>query len=182
MRNKKTLATIIAVFVITGFIHAPEKEFISYKIDGKEYYIAEVKLEFHPENAYLHIEGGKSEKIDRGPNIFPRYRQAKIGITIELSCDEESAKGKHESNTPDTMPIYIEWYEWIDKKEGEIVFPYISLDGGNESVRTFAVIFEDFGPPGSTIKGSFYGKLYDQDNKLHEVTEGKFTIKRTDVT
>jgi len=80
------------------------------------------------------------------------------------------------------MPVYIEWYEWIDKKEGEIATPYISLDGGNEDVRIFTVIFENIGSPGSIIKGSFYGKLYDQDDKLHEVTEGKFAIKRTDVT
>lgn len=182
MRDRKILGLIIAAFVITGFIHAQEKEFISYKVDGKEFHFTEVKLEFHPDHAYLAIEAGKTEKIDRGPDFFPRYRDYTIAITIELAYEEASLVGKHESKIPDTMPVYIEWYEWIDKKEGEIATPYISLDGGNEDVRIFTVIFENIGPPGSIIKGSFYGKLYDQDDKLHEVTEGKFAIKRTDVT
>ena len=37
-----------------------------------------------------------------------------------------------------------------------------------------------FGPPGSIVTGTFSGKLYDEDGKLHEITDGVFSVPRVD--
>lgn len=93
---------------------------MSYKVDGKEFYFTDVKLEYHPGDGYISSEGGKTEKIVLGPYSFPRYRDVEVGIFIQMGGDENSLVGKHESNTSNEMPTVISWFEWIDKEKGEI--------------------------------------------------------------
>lgn len=182
MKGRLLLTFIFVIFSLFSFILAQEKEFITYKVDGKEFYFTDVMLEFHPDDGYVSIEGGKTEKIDQGPYSYPRYTNIEVEIFIQTLGDEKSMVGKHESNTSAEMPVYITWYEWIDKEKGEINELDIGLDSGDESIMIFTLIFENFGPPGSIVKGTFKGKLFDEEDDLHEVSDGKFAIKRTDVS
>jgi hypothetical protein len=56
---KKHLILFISAFLITiPFLSsAQEEEFISYKVNGLEFHLTDVILEYYPDAYYLHIEG-----------------------------------------------------------------------------------------------------------------------------
>jgi hypothetical protein len=80
------------------------------------------------------------------------------------------------------MPVYVSWCLLRPKEDGRKVMKNFeaSLDSKDESLL-FSITFEEFGAPGSLVKGTFHGKLMDGEGKLHEIAEGKFQVIRKDV-
>jgi len=182
MKGKLFVSVICIIFAFSPFLLAQDEGLISYKVDGKEYHVTDAVFEFHPGDGWGSIIGSKTERIDRGAFYIPRYVEVEtVGIWVDIAQDEQSIVGTHEANISDLMPITISWIEWIDKGKREYKESYIHQDDSEEEKSIFTVIFENFGPAGTIIKGSFYGKLVDDEGKVYEVTEGKFEIKRVDV-
>lgn len=181
MRGKLSVSVICIIFSLATFLLAQDKGSISYKVDGKEYNFTDAVFEFHPEEGWGSIKGGKTERIKVEGYPFAQYREVEIGIWVDIAQDEQSIVGTHTANISDLMPVSISWLEWIDKEKGQFKDVYIQQDDSGEEKSIFTVIFENFGPPGTIIKGSFYGKLVDDEGKVYEVSEGKFEIERVDV-
>jgi hypothetical protein len=164
-------------------ILAQNEEFISYKVDNLEFHLTDVKLEYHPDEQYIHIEGTKVFKADMGADHFPRYQNCASGITIELFKQGESFIGKFQGKSSDVIPVYVEWcllYEEKETAKKKIKNFLASLDSG-EDIMNFSVTIDEFGPEDSFVKGVFHGKLLDEDGKLHTIQDGKFQLKRVDV-
>jgi hypothetical protein len=162
-------------------VFAQQGPFISYAVDGKAIQLSEVKLQSSGDGSFIHIEGVKKNKVDLGENAIPRYREAEVGITIEISLSG-SPVGNHVAHSSDTMPVYVNWYE-LKKDEYAVRLNDIlaSMDSGEEDKLEFSVTFENFGPNGTLIKGSFSGRLLDEDGNSHKITDGKFAINRTEM-
>jgi hypothetical protein len=176
------MALGLCVFLSVPFSSpAQQDQFISYSMNGKKIQLAEVKLQSSEEGDFIHIEGLRMDKIDLGENAVPRYREAEVGITIELSLSG-SGVGTHVAHSSDTMPVYVNWYE-LKKDEYGMSLNIIlaSMDSGDEDKLEFSVTLENFGPIGTLIKGSFFGRLLDEDGNSHKVADGKFAIKRTEM-
>lgn len=181
MKGKLLVTAIFIVFSFSIFLLAQDEGLISYKVDGKEFRFTDAVFEFHPLDGWGSIKGGKVERIKMGGYPFPQYRDIEVGIWVDIAQDEQSIVGKHEANISDLMPISVSWFEWIDKEKGEIKEIYLQQDDSGAEKSMFTVIFENFGPPGTIIKGTFYGKLVDDEGNVYEVSEGRFEIKRVDV-
>lgn len=181
---KKNLVFLLVSFlcVLSGPILAQEGDYISYKVNGLEFHLTDVILEYFPDAYYLHIEGIKSFRADLGPDHFPRYKNCESGITMECSQEGDSFIGTHESNSPNTMPVYVSWCLVRQKEDGrkEMENFQASLDSEDESLL-FSITFEEFGPSGSLVKGTFHGTLMDGEGKLNEIVDGKFQVTRKDV-
>lgn len=167
------------------FLSAPfsffgqQGQFISYAVDGKTIQLSEVKLQSSEDGTFIHIEGVTKNRVDLGENAIPRYREAEIGITIEISLSG-SPVGNHVAHSSDTMPVYVNWYELKKDEYGVSLNDILaSMDSGEEGKLEFSVTFENFGPTGTLVKGTFFGRLLDEDGNSHKITEGKFAIERT---
>ncbi len=181
MNGLKSLLTVIIFSAVSSVSLAQQDQFISYLADGKKFNLTNVKLQSSQEGDFIHIEGTRMDKVDFGEGAMPRYRGMEVGITIEVSLSG-SAVGTHVAHSSDTMPVYVSWYEV--KKDGSrtaVNSILASMDSGAEDRLEFSVTFENFGPTGTLIKGSFSGKLLDEDENPHRISEGKFAIKRTDM-
>ncbi len=168
---------------IPQMICAQDEEFISYKVDGLEFHLTDVKLEFHPDEQYVHIEGTKAFKSDLGADHFPRYQNCESGITIEFFKQSESFVGTIEGHSSDVIPVYVSWCLLIqvhEKPTKDIKNFLASLDSG-EDIMNFSITIDEFGPADSLVKGTFYGKLLDEDGTLHNILDGKFQLIRVDV-
>ena len=181
MRFKLLAAVTLFIFSLPIFLLGQDKAFVSYKVDGKEFYFTEGILEYHPDEGWGSLKGLKIEKLDLGEYHFPRYGEIEIGIWVDISPDENTLVGKHQAKLSDEMPVSITWYEWIDKEKGEFKEFYIHQDETGESDSIFTLEIENFGPPGSIITGTFSGKLVDDEGIVYQITEGKFAVTRTDV-
>jgi len=181
MNGCKSLLTAMIFVAAANVSSAAQDQFISYLVDGKKCSLTNVKLQSSQEGDFIHIEGTRTDKVDFGEGAMPRYRETEVGITIEVSLSG-SAAGTHVAHSSDTMPVYVSWYEV--KKDGsrtDVKNVLASMDSGAEDLLEFSVTFENFGPAGTLIKGSFSGKLLDEDENPHRISEGKFAIKRTDM-
>ena len=168
---------------IPQMIRAQVEEFISYKVDSMEFHLTDVKLEFHPDEQYIHIEGTKGFKADMGADHFPRYQNCESGITIEFFKQGETFVGTVQGQSSDVIPVYVSWCLMIqeDEKSKKTIKNFLaSLDSG-EDIMNFSTTIDEFGPPDSLVKGTFYGKLLDEDGKLHNILDGKFQLMRVDV-
>jgi hypothetical protein len=177
----KSFLTVIIFLAVSTVSLAQQDQFISYQVDGKKFNLTNVKLQSSQEGDFIHIEGTRIDKVDFGEGAIPRYREIEVGVTIEVSLSG-AAVGTHVAHASDIMPVYVSWYEV--KKDGSRtdVKPILaSMDSGAEDMLEFSVTFENFGPTGALIKGSFSGKLLDEDENAHRIAEGKFAIKRTDM-
>jgi hypothetical protein len=184
-RMKKRLF-IVAFLILLGIplmIHAQAEEFISYKVDDLEFHLTDVKLEFHPDEQYIHIEGIKTIKADLGAGHFPRHQNCESGITIEFFKQGETFVGTFQGQSSDVIPVYVSWC-LMRQEEGSskktIQNFLASLDSG-EDVMNFSLTIIEFGPVNSLVKGTFNGKLLDEDGVLHNIRDGKFQILRVDV-
>jgi len=176
MKNAVVLLAMLAVFCLAGTALAQD-EFIAYKLDGKEIRLTGAKLLWHPEN-YLDFEGVFIEKVDYGENSFPRYREAELSVTFQIAPEGDKFVATHKAGSSDMIPVYFTWYEIIKKDEGlEIVSHQADLDSSMAG-QFFSVTIDNFGPEGTLITGSFSGKLKGEDEKLHSIDEGKFSIRR----
>ncbi|MBN1223005.1 MAG: hypothetical protein JXB23_07130 [Candidatus Aminicenantes bacterium] len=172
---------LLILLSFTCFALAQSEEFISYLVDGKAFRLTDVKFESHGEGGYIHIEGVKTDKVDFGPDARPQFRDIETSITFELSPEGDSPVGTHRARSSDTMPVYVSWYESTKtNKSVNVILYQASLDSGDENVMMFQVTFENFGGPGTLIKGTFSGKLFDEQGKLHQVTDGRLAIKLTE--
>jgi hypothetical protein len=172
---------ILIVFI--GFLAAltpgagGQDEFISYTLDGKSVRLAEVKLVWHPEN-YLDVEGARRERVDCGPNAYPRIREAEAGITFQISPEGEDFVGTHAGRSSDVLPVYVSWYGLVKRGSSvEIADGSADLDGNGEG-QSFTVTFDNFGPEGTLVVGTFFGRLYDGNGKAHTVENGRFAVRR----
>ncbi len=176
------MALGLFVFLSVPFsCFSQQDQFISYSVDGEKIRLAEVKLQSSEEGDFIHIEGLMQDNVDLGENAIPRYRKAEVGITIELSLSG-SVVGTHVAHSSDTMPVYVNWYEVKKDEYGKSLNIILaSMDSGDEDKLEFSVTLENFGPMGTLIKGSFSGRLLDEDGNSHKVADGKFAIKRTEM-
>jgi len=181
MKRKILVASLFIMFSFSCFILAQDKEFISYKIDGKKYNLDNVTLQYHNGEEWVSVHGSKIERIELGSGLSRYFREIEVSIGMNITGDEQALVGKHEAAKSDEMPVSLTWYEWIDKKKKELKVFYIHQDDSGESTSIFTVIFENFGPAGSMVQGTFSGKLVDDEGKVYQITEGKFAVKRTDV-
>lgn len=177
---------IVLLFLSLCFlqpIHAQHDEFISYRVDNLEFHLTDVKLEFHPDEEYIHIEGSKSFKADLGEGHYPRYKNCESGITIELFKQGETFIGTVQSNSPNVTPVYVSWC--LMKKEDETskktMKNFLASLDSEEDIMNFSITIEEFGPENSFVKGTFHGKLLDEEGKLHNILDGKFQLIRVDV-
>lgn len=178
---RKVVLWICLCLVTTIFSRAQEDQFISCSVNGKKFHFTDVKLQSSGEGGFVHLEGVKIEKVDFGKNTIPRYRDLEVGITAELSPDE-SIIGTHTAHSSDIMPVYVNWYETVKEQDRtEIKQILASMDSGAEDVLEFTITFENFGPEGTLVKGTFKGKLLDDEGNSYAVTDGKFAIKVTDM-
>jgi hypothetical protein len=164
-------------------IRAQVEDFISYRVNGLEFYLTDVKLEFHPDEQYIHIEGIKVFKADLGADHFPRYQNCESGITIELFKQEETFVGTIQGQSSDVIPVYVSWCLLVQEDENlkKTLKNFLaSLDSG-EDIMNFSVTIDEFGPADSLVKGTFHGKLLDEDGTLHNILDGKFQLIRVDV-
>ncbi len=182
---KKGLFSVwILIFLcIPCMTHAQAEEFISYKVDNLKFHLTDVKLEFHPDEHYVHIEGIKTFKADLGAGHMPRYQNCESGITIEFFKQGETFIGTYQGQSSDVIPVYVSWC-LLRQEEGSskktIKNFLASLDSG-EDVMNFSLTVDEFGPVDSLVKGTFSGKLLDEDGMLHNIQDGKFQILRVDV-
>ena len=179
MKKGIILLGLFTAFVLAGQAFAQD-EFVSYKFDGKEVRLTDVKLLWHADN-YLTVEGVAKEKVDFGENAYPRFREAEAGVTFQIAPEGDSFVGTYKSSTSDTLPVYVSWYEIGKEEEFVKIFAHTAdLDSSHEG-QTFTVTIENFGGEGTLVKGTFSGKLKGDDDKLHAVEGGTFAIRRKNI-
>lgn len=178
--NKVAMILGVIVFFVVAAGAAAQDEFISYKLDGKEVRLTDVKLEWNADD-YLTIEGKAVEKVDFGPNAHPRFREAEAGITFQLTPENGSYVGTRKASSSDTLPIYVTWYK-VGKAEGFVVVEdhMADMDSSFEG-QYFTVTVENFGGEGTLVKGTFSGRLKGDDDELHAVDGGAFALRRRNV-
>jgi hypothetical protein len=179
MRKGVIVLSVLGV-LLSAAGAAAQDEFITYTLDGKEVRLTDVKLEWNADN-YITIEGVAKEKVDLGENAVPRFREAEAGLTFQIAPQGDSFVATYKTNSSDTLPIYVSWYE-VGKKDGftEIFAHQADLDSSVEG-QTFMVTIENFGNEGTLIKGTFSGKLNGDDGMLHAVDGGRFAVRRRNV-
>lgn len=156
---------------------------VSYKIDGKAFSFKDARLEYSAGDGYLTITRDGTEEV-ADPGAPGTKIEVNVGMSIELTVEEKAVAGVHEAKSGDAMPVYFSWYEIETDKESQektIKDVLASLDGEDEKKLSFRLKIDNFGPAGTVVKGSFSGKLVDEDGKVHEVAEGVFAIPREDV-
>jgi hypothetical protein len=156
---------------------------ISYKIDGKAFSFKDATLEYSATDGYLTITREGMEEV-ADPSDPKQKTEINVGVSIEVAVEEKALVGVHEANSADTMPVYFSWYDIVADKEtkGKVLKDYLaSLDNGDEKKQSMRIKIDNWGAAGTVIKGSFSGKLFDEDAALHEVTEGTFAIPRSDI-
>jgi hypothetical protein len=164
-------------------IIAQAEESISYKVDNLEFHLTDVKLEFHPDEQYIHIEGTRIFKADLGADHFPRYQNCESGITIELFKQGDTFVGTIQAKSSDIIPVYVSWCLLVkeEEKSKKVIKNFLaSLDSG-EDIMNFSITIDEFGPVNSPVKGTFHGNLLDEDGNLHNIQDGKFQLIRVDV-
>ena len=91
----------------------------------------------------------------------------------------------HEANSPDEMPVHFGWYEVVpgkDKKKSAVREYLASLDSGDESKMLMRLKIDSFGPPAAIVRGSFSGRLFDEEGRLHDIPDGQFALPRNDAS
>lgn len=178
--NSKAAVVVVALLCCAAATSSGEDEFMSYTLDGKAVRLSEVKLLRHSDN-YLTIEGELREEVDFGEYSRPRYREAVAGLTFQLMPLGASFVGTHRGNSSDSLPVYLSWYE-IGEEGGVVtIFSWAADMEGSHPEQLFTVHVAEYGEAGALVTGTFSGKLLGEDGKLHEVADGAFAIRRTDV-
>jgi hypothetical protein len=157
---------------------------VSYKLDGKAFSFQDGRLEYYRSDGYISLVAGRSKMVVDPSGPEGETREVTEGMTIQLAKPEKELEGEHRSNTPDDMPTHFSWYEIVptEDKKGKTIKEFLaSLDEGDETKMFIRLKIETFGPVGGLVTGTFEGKLYDEDGRLHEVTEGIFSVPRKDM-
>jgi len=178
------LIVTLAVMLSSVLPSAQTGGTVSYKVDGKAFAFKDGRLEYYKGDGYISLVGERVEMVANPSGPEGEKREITVGMTIQLAKSEDALAGEHRSSTPDEMPTHFSWYEIVpteDKKAKEIKEYLASLDSGDESVMVIRLKIDKFGPAGSVITGTFSGKLFDEDGKLHEITDGVFSVPRKDM-
>lgn len=178
------LCALLAVMITPALPSAQTGGAVSYKVDGKAFVFQAGRLEYYKGDGYISLVAERVEMVANPAGPEGEMREVTVGMTIQLAKGEDALAGEHRASTPDEMPTHFSWYEIVpteDKKAKEIKEYLASLDGGDESAMVILLKIEKFGPPGSLVQGTFSGKLFDEDGKLHEITDGVFSVPRKDM-
>jgi hypothetical protein len=157
---------------------------VSYKIDGRAFSFTDGRLEYYRDDGYISLVAERVEMVEDPSGPEGEKREVTVGMTIQLAKEESRLVGDHRSNTPDEMPTHFSWYEIVptEDKKGKTIREFLAgLDEGDETKMFIHLKIESFGPAGGLVTGTFEGKLYDEDGKLHEITGGVFRVPRVDI-
>lgn len=177
------IGMIVVCLLFPPVLNAQSAGSVSYKIDGKIFEFKDALLEYYVEDGYISITCEKKETV-KLPSAPGGKEEVAAGMTIQLFEVEESIVGVHETSSADDMPVYFTWYELVPAKDGQpagIRHFTAGLDTGDEDRMIMRLKIDNFGPEGALVKGTFSGKLFDQDDVLHEITDGTFSVPRKDV-
>lgn len=155
---------------------------VSYRIDGKEFAFKDGRMEYYKDDGYVWLIAERVERVADPSGADDEPLELTVDLNIQLAKSEAMLVGLHEARSSDEMPTHFSWYEIVpteDKKGKEIDEYLATLDSGKEGM-VFRFKIDAFGPPGSIVTGTFSGKLYDEDGKLHEITDGVFSVPRVD--
>jgi len=154
---------------------------VSYKLDGRSFSFTDGRLEHYQADGYVSLVAERVEMVEDPSGPEGEKREITVGMSIQLAKEESQLVGDHRSSTPDEMPTHFSWYEFVptEDKKGKTIKEFLaSLDEGDETKMSIRLKIETFGPVGGLVTGTFEGKLYDEDGKLHEITGGVFSVPR----
>lgn len=175
---------LLAIMLTSALPSAQTGGTVSYKVDGKAFTFKDGRLEYYKTDGYISLVAERVEMVADPTGPEGEKREITVGMAIQLAKSEDALAGEHRTSTPDEMPTHFSWYEIVpteDKKAKEIKEYLASLDSGDETQMIIRLKIDKFGPPGSLIQGTFSGKLLDEDGKLHEITDGVFSVPRKDM-
>lgn len=179
--RKALLIALAAVCLATPRASSQTGGTVSYKIDGRAYSFADGRLDHYQDDGYISLVAERVERVEDPSGPEGEKREVTVGMSIQLAKPENEIVGDHRSATPDEMPTHFFWYEIVptEDKKGKTVKEFLaSLDGGDETKMSIRLKIEAFGPVGGLVTGTFEGKLFDEDGKLHEITGGVFSVPR----
>ena len=174
------LAFVLLLSVLPA---APESGAVSYKLDGKAFSFKDGRLDYYKADGYVWLIGERVESVADPSGPPDEKREVTVGMSIQLAKDEKAFVGPHEAKSADEMPAHFTWYEIVPTEDGkgkEIKEFMASLDSGDGRM-VLRLKIDGFGPPGSIVTGTFSGRLCDEDGKLHEITDGVFSVPRKDM-
>ena len=181
--RRLAICALLAVVLSPALPSAQTGGEVSYKVDGKAFTFKDGRMEYYKDDGYISLVGERVEMVADPSGPEGEKREITVGMTIQLPKSEAAFVGLHEAGSSDEMPTHFSWYEIVpteDKKGKEIKEYLASLDSGNGDQMIIRLKIDVFGPPGSLVTGTFEGKLYDEDGKLHEITDGVFRVPRVD--
>ncbi len=148
---------------------------VTYKIDGQAFRFQDARLEYHPSEGYFSLDCERQDTVRlKDGSDWEAY----AGLTIQLAGEPKSFVGSHEANSSDEMPVYFSWYRL---EEDQALDFLASLDEGDPARMKMLLKIEAFGAPGKPVRGSFSGTLFDEEGVLHTISDGVFSVPRTDV-
>lgn len=176
------VCALLFVFLVPALPASQPGGTISYKIDDRSFTFSNGRLEYYKGDGYISLTCLHTELV-ADPSGSAEKREVDVGMAVHLAGDEASFGGLHEASSPDVMPTHFSWYEIVpvkDKKAQEIKIYLAGLDSGDEKQMIFHLKIEEFGPPGSLVQGTFSGKLFDEEGRLHQIADGIFSVPRVD--
>lgn len=151
---------------------------VSCKIDGKAFTFKDGRMEYHKDDGYIWLLAGGMEMVADPSGLDDEEREISVEVSVQIGGKENTFVGLHEARGADEMPTHFSWYAIVPDKggQGKKIKEFLaSLDSG-DAAMVFRIKIDTFGPPGSLVKGTFGGKLYDEDGQLHEITDGVFSV------
>ncbi len=179
--RKALLIALAAAAFAAPWISSQTGGSVSYKVDGRAFTFTNGRLEHYQDDGYVSLVAERVEMVEDPSGPEGEKREITVGMSIQLAKEEGQLVGDHRSSTPDEMPTHFSWYEIVpteDKKGKTIKEILAGLDEGDETKMFIRLKIETFGPVGGLVTGTFEGKLYDADGKLHEITGGVFRVPR----
>jgi hypothetical protein len=185
MSHRRMLVGLVALALAAPAVRpAPSGGAVSYKLDGKSYSFAGGRLECYKADGYVSLVAERTERIQDPSGAEGEIREVTVGMTIQLAKAESALVGEHRSNTPDEMPTHFSWCEIVltEDKKGRMIKEYLAgLDDGDKTKMFIRLKIEAFGPAGSAVTGTFSGALFDEEGRLHEISDGVFSVPRRDM-
>lgn len=181
MQRKRALAAAAFLLVLASTL-AVAQGTVWYKIDGKPFSFKDARLKYYAADGYLSLDCERIETLTDSSSAGS-FREVSVGMTIQLAGDETTFVGMHEASSPDEMPVCFSWYEIVaakDKKLSEVKDYLASLDSGDVTRMLVRLKIDSFGPKGTIVRGSFSGKLFDEEGVLHTVSDGVFAVPKED--
>lgn len=178
------LGAMSAGFCFSALAAGTPDGILSYKLDGKPFSFKNGAMEYYKADGYISLVAERVTMIPDPTGPKGEKREVNEGMSIQLAKPEKELAGEHRSSTPDEMPTHFTWYKIVPAEDGKgkMIKDFMAtLDSGDEKKKFIYLRINSFGRNGSMIQGTFNGRLFDEDGKLHEVTEGVFSVPRKDV-